>query len=165
MLPSSPIYLLSPLIPTQLQVNMNLKTHVNTDGGGDATNNKSGGRISAEIAAPIRIENKENNSSTPKPRYIPIPPINKVRFAWTQNRRNNKQPVPPPGPPNNAAPDTDRISSRRNSARTPHPPPYPLLSMSISYLRRKIRILQNNQDTHITKILYTKAENKQLNRD
>ena len=37
--------------------------------------------------------------------------------------------------------------------------------MSISDLRRKILVLQKNQDTHITKILDMKAENKQLNRD
>ena len=37
--------------------------------------------------------------------------------------------------------------------------------MSISDLRRKIRVLQKNQDTHITKISDMKAENKQLNRD
>ena len=37
--------------------------------------------------------------------------------------------------------------------------------MSISDFRRKIQVLQKNQDTHITKISDTKTENKQLNRD
>ena len=37
--------------------------------------------------------------------------------------------------------------------------------MSISDLRRKIRILQKNQDIHITKISDMEADNKQLNID
>ena len=35
-----------PFIPTQRQVNMDFKTHVDADGGG-ATNNQSGGGINA----------------------------------------------------------------------------------------------------------------------
>ena len=74
---------------------MDFKTHVNGDGR-DATNNQSGGGIAAEVAAPIRIKNEVNTSSTPKPRYILIPPKTKGMFARTQNGRNNKPPVPPP---------------------------------------------------------------------
>ena len=92
-------------------------------------NNQAGVGIATEIVPPIRIENEANNSSTPKPRYIPIPTKTKGRFARTQNRMNNKSPVPPPGLPNNAAPDRAWTSSRRNSARTPPPPTDPLLSM------------------------------------
>ena len=47
----------------------------------------------------------------------------------------------------------------------PSPRPDPLLSISILHLRRKIRLFQKNQDTHITKILDMKAENRQLNID
>ena len=143
---------------------MYFKTHVDADGGG-STYNQAGWGISAEIAAPIGIENEANTSSTPKPRYIPTPPKNKGMFTRTRNGRNKKSPVPPPGLPKNAAPAPAQNTSRRNSARTPPPPPDPLLSMSILDLRRKIRVLQNNQDTHITKILDMKADNKQPNRE
>ena len=123
-------------IPTQRQVNMDFKTQVDADGG-DATNNKAGCGIAAEIAALIGIENKANTSSTPKPRYIPIPTKTKGRFARTHNGENEKSPVPPPGLPNNADPAPSRTSSRRNSGGTPPPPPDHLLSMSILDLRRK----------------------------
>ena len=95
-----------PFIPTQRQLNMDLKTSIDAYGG-DATNNQAGGRIATEIAAQIGIENESNTSSTPKPRYIPIPPKTKGRFARTQNGRNNKSPVPPTGLPNNTAPAPD----------------------------------------------------------
>ena len=153
-----------PFIPTQHQVNINFKTHVDAYGG-DATNNQAGGGIAAEIAAPIRIENEVNTSSNPKPRYIPIPPRTKGRFARTLNRRNRKSPVPPPGLPNNASSAPAQKSCRQNSAWTPLPPPYTLLSISILNLRRKVRVLQKNQDTNITKISDMKAKNKQLNID
>ena len=132
---------------------------------GGATNNQAGRGIAAEISVPIGIENEANTSSTHKPRYIPIPPKTKGRFARTQNGRNKQSPVHPTGLPNNSDLDPAWTSSRQNSDWTHPPPPDPLLSMSISDLRRKIEVLQKNQDTHITKIYYTKTENKQLNRD
>ena len=101
----------------------------------------------------------------PKPRYIPIPPKTKGRFARTQNGRNNKSPAPLPGLPNNAFPAPFGTSSRRNYSRNPPPSPDTLLSMSKSGLRRKIRVLQKNQDTHITKLSNMKAYNKHINRD
>ena len=83
---------------------MDFKTQDNADGG-DATNNQAGGEIAAEIAITIGIKNEVNTSSTPKPRYIPIPPKTNGRISRKQNGRNNKPHVPPPVLPNNAAPD------------------------------------------------------------